>query len=387
MFSRSSALRRLAISYFCLELQFWFPVWILFLTDRGFNLTTMVLADATFRFTMVALEFPMGVLGDRIGRRRSYILISFLALLTYAGISLISNHFMLFATWIVWGVFWAMASGTTSAYTYELVKMEGLDDATVSIFGKMRAISSVAALLSHLVAGFLFTIQPALPFIVNGLFALVAWIISFTLPEITEPSEEVPLPEPQSFKRFLAMLTKSRAFLGGSILLAVALVYFWSPRILMQPLFLELGLEPWVVSMVYFFYSLAGVFAGLMASRIRDMLGNKTSIVLGFGFIFVGVLLIALTNGTVVLLFFPLLSFGYYLSQTLLEVTLHHQIDNKNRASFLSAISFVGGAVIIITRPGLGILADRNDVQFAFLIWAALGIGLLFVFVTQVRKL
>ena len=58
--------------------------------------------------------------------------------------------------------------------------------------------------------------------------------------------------------------------------------------------------------------------------------------------------------------FFPLLSFGYYLSQTLLEVTLHHQIDNKNRASFLSAISFVGGAVIIITRPGLGILADRK---------------------------
>lgn len=386
MFPKSSALRRLALSHAFLEFQFWFPVWMLFLTDRGFDLTTMVLADGVFRFTMVALEFPLGVVGDRIGRKRSYILISVLAVLTYTGITLIDSYVTLFGTWILWGVFWAMASGTTSAYTYEIVVLEGLEKTAVKIFGFMRAVANAAALVSLLLAGFLFEQDPALPFIVSAVFAFFALLIALTLPEIKADIESSSVAERQTFKQFFAMLHQGSAFFAGGVMLALALIYFWSPRILMQPLFIELNISPEVISGVYFSYSLAGVLAGLLADRIQGFLSNKGAIIFGFLMLWFGIILLAIVPGNVVIFFFPLLSFGYYLAHTVLEVALHHRLENRHRASFLSAISFIGGAAIIVTRPGLGILADQQGVQTAFLVWAILGVGLLFVFARLVHN-
>ena len=390
MIAKDSALRRLAVAYLFLEFQFWFPVWMLFLTERGFALTTMVLADAVFRFTMVSLEFPLGVLGDYIGRKRSFIVICILAVLTYVGIVFIDGSPMLFATWILWGVFWAMSSGTTSAYTYEIIVMEGRQETAVNIFGFMRSVSSGAALISLLAAGFLFTIWSALPFAVNGIFAFLALLLAFTLPEIVNGVEPQAHQERQTFKDFISVLNKNSIFFASTLLLAVSLIYFWSPRILMQPLFIEMAISPWLISAVYFFYSLAGVVAGLMAGRLQSLFGDKVSIIFGFTSLWLGVFLIAIVPGTAVLFFFPMLSFGYYLAQTILEVLLHQYLENRYRASFLSAISFIGGTVIILTRPSLGIIADRYSAQTAFLIWAILGVGFLVmvaIYVPQIGNL
>lgn len=53
----------------------------------------------------------------------------------------------------------------------------------------------------------------------------------------------------------------------------------------------------------------------------------------------------------------------------------------------LSAISFIGGTIIILTRPSLGIIADRYGAQTAFLIWAVLGVGLLLIAAIYVPQL
>jgi MFS family permease len=173
----------------------------------------------------------------------------------------------------------------------------------------------------------------------------------------------------------------------GIALLALALIYFWSPRILMQPLFIELAISPEAVSTVYFFYSLAGVGAGLAMRPVQRRIGTRPAILGGLVLLWLGVWLVALAPGRSALFFFPLLSFGYYLAQTLLEVLLHGQLENRYRASVLSAASFMGGAVIMVTRPGLGILADGQGAPFAFLVWAVLGVVIVGAFVALVRRL
>ena len=387
MLPASPVLRRFAVAHFFLECQFWFPVWMLFLAHHGFDLTTMVLADGVFRFTMVALEFPMGVFSDRIGRKRSYVLIATLAAATYAGIVLVHGQIALFAVWILWGVFWALASGATSAYCYELLVLEEREEKSVAVFGFMRAVASGAALVSHLAAGFLFAWAPALPFVANGLLALGAVGIALTLPAPPRESEASASQRPQSFRQFLTMRDQHPSVVIGIVLLALALIYFWSPRILMQPLFLELKIAAGVVSTVYFAYSLAGVCAGLAMRPIQQRVGTRATILGGLGLLWLGVWLVALAPGKTALLFFPLLSFGYYLAQTLLEVLLHGQIENQYRASILSAASFMGGVVIIFTRPGLGILADAYSAPFAFLVWGVLGLGVVAAFGMLVRRL
>jgi MFS family permease len=386
MVPKSVVLRRFALSHFFLEFQFWFPVWLLFLTERGFELTTIVLADGVFRFTMVALEFPLGVFSDRVGRKKTYILVAALAVTTYGGIIMINGRPMLFAVWILWGVFWAMASGSTSAYSYELIVLTNNQSRATSIFGFLRSVASIAALLSYLAAGFLFSITPTLPFIFNGVLALFALLIALTLPETSDVATESRA-DSQIHRQFFARLRKNSAFFAGSLLAALALIYFWSPRILMQPLFIEMELAPELISIVYFSYALAGIFAGFSAGRVQRKLGIRPTIFAGLFLLWLGIFLIALVEDTAVLFLFPLLSFGYFLALTVLEVFLHRQIENKHRASVMSAISFIGGAFIIFTRPALGILADRNGAIFAFMVWAILGFGFLIAAGLLARKL
>ena len=108
---QSRSLRTFAFIHFALECQFWFPVWLVFLVQKGFDLTTVVLADGIFRLTVVVMEFPMGYISDRIGRRNSYFWVAILSIATYVGIIYLDGVIMLFGVWILWGsimgtVFW-----------------------------------------------------------------------------------------------------------------------------------------------------------------------------------------------------------------------------------------------------------------------------------------
>jgi len=377
MLPRSPVLRRFALTQFLLECQFWFPVWILFLDHRGFDLPTMVLADAVFRFSMVALELPMGMLGDRLGRKRTYLLIAATAALTYLGIGLVQGKPMLFSVWILWGAYWALSSGASSAYLYELIRQEEREQRLLPLYGFFRAVIHAACLFSHLAAGFLFEIHPALPFAVSGGFALAALAIGLTLPEITEAEARRPIQtSAQAAREVWRRARRHPAVGGGCVLLALLLLYFWSPRILMQPLFLELGLRAGTVSAVFFAYSLAGVLSGLSAHRFAAGMGERPSIWLGFALLWTGILLAGVLPGHWALGSFPLVSFGYFLSQTVAEVQLHRELEDRHRASILSAASFLGGAFILLARPGLGLLASAENPRTAFLAWAGIGIPL-----------
>ena len=379
MLPSNSRLQRLVLVHFLLELQFWFPVWLLFLTGRGFDLTTIVLADGVFRFTIVVFEVPLGILGDKIGHRRAYLLVALMAFVSYLFIALIVNVPMLFGAWILWGIFWAMASGSTSAYAYELIVKEGYKDKSLAIFGTLRATANFAALLSQLVAGFMFIFMPALPFVVSAVLALVAFALIWTLPEVGDVQDKVDI-QHFKFANIRKVLNQPQSIRITVVLLAMALVFYWSPRILMQPLFIELSLTPMYVSGVYFFYSLAGILAGLNAERLTRVFNRQRAIFGGIFLIWMGVILVSLMPGYWSLMWFPLLGFGYFLSSTVLEVDLHHQVGSRNRATMLSAVSFVAGIVIMFARPALGVIADRFDAQNAFGAWAIIGIGVLILF-------
>jgi len=371
------SIKRFMLSHFLLECQFWFPVWLIFLTQKEFSLTTIVLADGVFRFTLVALEFPMGLLSDRIGRKKSYLLICLLAIITYAGIVFIQGKVMLFSVWILWGIFWALLSGVPTSYCYELIVKEKLENESVRIIGFLKAVSNVAALVSHLIAGFLFALLAELPFLVNGFFAIGALAMAFILPEIKEEYQPTRRSQRSTFRDFLKMPASDPVFKACVIILALLLIFFWSPRILMQPLFIELELSATMVSLVYFFYSLAGIGAGLSAHFFSRLLTTRVILLISLMMIWAGILLIGTVPGIWSILFFPLLSFGFYLGQTLLEFLLHQRLENRYRASLFSLVSFLGGIVIIFSRPGLGIIADQYDTPFAFFLWSGLGVVVL----------
>lgn len=347
---------------------------MLFLEQRGIPLATMALADGVFRTTMVALEFPLGVIGDRIGRKRTYLAIAGVAVLTYAGIASVDGPGMLFPVWALWGASWALSSGASSSYAYELIVRAGEEERSVEVLGFLRAVGYTAILASHLAAGLLFSLEPALPFVVSGLFALAALALASTLPDIERPAPGTGPGVLDAPRSIFALLAGNRALAAAAALMALAVVYYWSPRIVMQPLLVALGLGPIGIGGAYFLYSLAGALAGLSAAPLRSIVGVRSGVLLGFASLWLGATLVAVAPGRTAVLFLPLLSFGYGIVRVILEAFMHERMGNRHRASVLSAASFLGGAVMIVSRPQLALLADATDPRTAFMAWAALGL-------------
>lgn len=379
-------LRRFALSQFLLEVQFWFPVWLIFLTDRGFSLTTAVLADGVFRLTVVAFEFPLGVVADRVGRRRSYLAVSVLSVATFVAVAGVRATWNLFGAWVLWGILWALTSGAGSAYLYELCRHEGMERDTLRVFGVLRAVTSSAVLMSHLAAGLLYSIDPAAPFIATAVLAAGAFLVSLRLPE-TLPA--IGLRRDLVSLRNQASQIRSalagRAVRSAFALLVMLFVFGWSARILYQPLILHLGLSATTAGAMYFGYSamavIAGFYAGMGSGR------RRTRVAVGAAALWLGVAATAVFPKIAPVVFVPLTGFGYYLGWTVLEVLLNERIlADRVRATLISAVGFVGGLAIAAARPLLGRVADVASAPAAFGMWAVVGAGFLAVGAVIVQR-
>jgi MFS family permease len=380
---RSRTIRRFAGVQFLLEVQFWFPVYLIYALDLGFSLAVAVVADGVFRLVSVFCEVPMGVLADRIGRRRTYLLLTGLTVATFAAISQVQTVQGLFAAWVLWGVLWALSSGASSAYLYELALRESpVVDATRA-FGMVRAVGQVAVLLSLLSAGYLYQADPRLPFAVTAVLAAAAFALAWSLPETSDRSVPVTF---GSMARDLRLAVGERQVRLVVGLGAVLLLLGWSPRILFQPLALDLGYSVELTGWMYTCFAAASVVAGLVAGAVgsgaRRTVWNA-SVVLLVATLLTTAWLPAL--GPFVLL--PLLGFGYALALTVLEVATNEVVGPRIRTTMLSVVSVLGGLGIAVARPGLGLVADRFTVPVAFAAWGAVGVGLGAVALVLVHRL
>ena len=102
------------------NLIFYAPVALLVRTNRGISLSQFFVLQSILSVTCMVCEFPLGVLTDKIGLKKSIVLAQF-TMLTARIILLISNNFMLFAVEaLLEGIAFALNSGTISAYIYKL---------------------------------------------------------------------------------------------------------------------------------------------------------------------------------------------------------------------------------------------------------------------------
>lgn len=380
---RSRTIRVFAITQFLLEVQFWFPVWLIYLLDLGFALTTAVLADAVFRIVAVACEFPLGVVADLIGRRRTYLVLTGGTVLTFAVITQIDSVGMLFGAWVLWGVLWALASGAASTYLYELCAQDELDINPSKAFGLIRAVGNVAVLVSLLAAGYLYEVGPRLPFAITAGMAAVAFLLALTLPEIRESRVVSTLSSVVAdIRSAVADPRVRRAVWLGALLL----FFGWSARILFQPLALELDMSAQVTGWMYAAFAAASVLGGFVAGYVS---GLRRRIALTMSFLLILVALVATSQVAWLgpFLFLPVLGFGYTLGTTVLEVFSNEVTARAVRAMIFGLTTSLGGIGIAVSRPALGVLAEDRSTPFAFGVWAGVGVVVLCLAALGIRRI
>ena len=379
---RHRVVRRFALAELLLQTQFWFPVWFLFLRDLGFGIGTIVLADALFRVTVVLCEVPSGMLADRIGRRRSYLVLAGLTVVTFLAIAAVQSTAVLMVVWVVWGVQWAATSGLGAAYLAEAVREHAPPVSAVEAFGAVRAAAGLTGVVSLATAGFLYAVDPRLPFVVTAGCALLALPVVAGLPRIVAaPAADRAGGPGEGVWRALFEDRRLVALITGG---AVVLVFGWSTTFLFQPLVLDQGMSEQAAAWMYTGFAAAGMAAGLLAPWAARRFRGAAPLV-GY-LVMVGASAGAgATSGVVAVLFVPLLGLGYYLAVVGFDVAVSCRARTAVRATALSAVSFSGGIVIAGARPSLGLISDGAGTGTAFVVWAVVGVVLLPVLVLVLR--
>jgi MFS family permease len=130
-----------------------------------------------FMWTINALVYatfsiPLGVLSDRIGRKRTIILGYTIYGISYLGFALTKNASFLYLVFMLYGIYYAFSEGSQRAFVADLVADES---ARGTAYGIYNFGVGIMALPASLIAGFLYQyIAPKAPFYLGGIVALIS---------------------------------------------------------------------------------------------------------------------------------------------------------------------------------------------------------------------
>jgi MFS family permease len=143
--------------------------------ELGYMLSTVILMYIAFNLTTTALSSAFGSLSDRIGRKKllmaGYTLYA-AVYIAFGFISRSSSH-LLWVFWPVYGVYYAMTEGVEKAFVADIAPAHS----KATALGFYHTIIGIGLLPASLIAGFLFSSHPGLPFVFGGAMALITVFI------------------------------------------------------------------------------------------------------------------------------------------------------------------------------------------------------------------
>jgi len=137
----------------------------------GFDAVAIVLLYVAFNVSYALFAFPIGKLADRFGARRVLILSFLFFALLYAGFGRITEPFLLWIFFPLYGVYMAMSEGVTRAYISQIVPAE----IRATAMGGFYTITGVTTFFSSFIAGLLWQyIGVSAPFYFGATTAAIA---------------------------------------------------------------------------------------------------------------------------------------------------------------------------------------------------------------------
>ena len=361
---------RYGVIVLALEVQFWFPVWLLFLLERGITTEEASIADGVFRLIATALEVPVGWFSDRIGRKKSLYLALIGTFITFLLIAYVNDLPSLFIAWSVWGLVWALVSGLLTAYGWEIgSQIEGGGPTTAAEFIRIRRVCAAIAMIVSLVsAGALFELSPALPFVITAVVAAAVIPVAWGLPDIDQHVRQT------GPKRISTASLPSGEILWAIVAGSIVLISGWSIQMVFQPLGLEASLTPKEISFLFAGFGVAQLAGAWLVGKLpfsrRTVLVTSVA---GIAFMCLGVWLGFKFEVDVWAPFVLLVSLGvfYSVGTAYCDIWVSALSSTKNRATMLSFVSLVGGVVMIFTRPLLGLISGSVNAAAACGVWGA----------------
>lgn len=371
------------VFHFFLNFQLWWPIWVIYLTEeRGLSLGQVTLIDVPFWTSIILLQIPAAAIADRWGRKPTLIAsaAAMAAAVTFFGLA--TGFWLILGSYLIWGVSFALLSGTESAFIYDSLKAVGRESEYARIYGRGWAVATVGGLTGTLL-GAPIADATSLPFpiVLSGGLAFFAVVAAFMFKEpLVRDEEKVHPSYGQIIREAVGIVRRRPAVRYGIMYFGLITVGSIGPIFFFQPFLLEHDVNLGQVGIWQTPMRLAAVAAALLAHRLISGLGERHTF---FGMavaLVAAYALLATWDSVYAQVAFPVLNATVVLSQPTVTNLLNRMVESDQRATVISLTSLVRSMVLIPSAPLLGALADESlSVAFAAggIIVAVLGVPLL----------
>jgi len=354
------------ILYLCLfesflSMTFQRGIFILFLISLGLTNSKIGLLQSALFFTIFLSEIPTGIVGDKLGRKKTLIMGIILNIASLVIIISYNSFIMIFISFILEGIAMAFFSGTGSALFYDSLKLMGKEEKYLKYSGNMGTLTNIIMGLSIAIGPFLKDISWQFVYKSNLVAVLCSGVFLLFVYDNKEDyagksdSEDVPF-----FKEITNFFKENRKFklelfiIGTSIIEATSAYYY----ILCQSLF---GSQDISIKKIGIIYGVLQIMSGLMY-KLAISINSKYTIskisiysimvsIIGFSIIIFDNSLLTL----VTLLIITAISDILYISK---DNYIQKSISSNIRGSLLSIVSFITSVIIGMVYLIFGKLGD-----------------------------
>lgn len=373
---------------YLIKISKWFmlfmPYVVPFYQDNGMDMHQIMVLQAIYSVSIIALEIPSGYFADVIGRRRTLILGVIMGTIGM-GIYSISYGFLGFLiAELVLGFGQSFISGADSALLYDSLLDNQKEKDYIKYEGRMVSVGNVAEAAAGIAGGLFALISLRTNYYVQTGVALLAIPAAISL---MEPGKHKRLGV-FNFRTILDVVTDSlfvnkelrtNIFLSA-IIGSATLTMAWFA----QPYFEFVELPLSLFGIIWTLLNLTVGFAAMLAYRVERRLGAKLTVLLLVIMIPAGYLALGQFNSlpAIGILFFFYIVRG--IATPVLKDYIHRLTSSEVRATVLSVRNFIIRICFVLVGPAMGYLTDQTSLQtaltFGGIVFLVSGLLLAFLF-------
>ena len=366
--------RNIRIAYLLAAMKnswFWLGIWIFYYL-RFTNYAGIGLIETILIVTLTLMEIPTGAIADLLGKKKTLILAFLFELIGGLMMAIAPNFSVLAGSVFVMCVGGALYSGTLEALVYDSLKQEGNQKKYDRVISKINSIGLLTPAICGAVGGFLYLIEPKLPFYANAAGYGIGLFLSFWLTEPVIDTEKFTLSNfIRQTRQGLLQLTRSTDIKKQTImLLSIGFFVVIVDEMLNSFLGFEFGFGAKQLGMLTAVIYLISAAATQLTPWIRHKFGDNYSNFVVGGLIAISLIIspiIGIIVGGITLAFRSSLQaiFG-----SMASVTINNNSESKYRATTISTFNMIKNIPYALSAFFLGSLADQISAR-----WLAAGLG------------
>lgn len=362
---------------------FWLGIWIFYYL-RFTNYAGIGISETVLIVTMTLAEIPTGAIADLFGKKKTLVLAFLLEAIGAFIMAAAPNFQALVLAIFVMCVGGAFYSGTLDALVFDSLKEDGHEDTYDKKISNINTISLIVPAICGIIGGFMYKINPSLPFYASTLGYLFGLIAALFLIEPHLDTEKFSLhnflkQSGQGLKELFKSVDIKKQTL---LLLSIGFFVVISSEMIDSFLGFEFGFNEIQLGILWSVIFIVSAIASQLTPTVRRFLGdNRAIIVTGIlmALTFVVSPVAGMVFGGISL---TLRSSLQGIFSNLTSTVINNNTASKFRATTLSTFNMIKNLPYVLTAYFLGSLADSQSAKTTALY---LGIALIIIVLIQAR--